>query len=186
LAAAEHALADASPVVRAEMLTAAQWAAPVDRLLLARTVTDDPSALVRLREAELIGLSTQAPDDARLALLAADADPLVAQVAEALAERLASRPETQPDETPSTTAPADEPDEPGEMVGPPAPADDADGPDQPDPDDGDEPPTPAEAKEDAEAISDSETESDTLVLEAAEDGESPASQPADETDTDGP
>ena len=186
LAAAEQALAEASPVVRAEMLAAAQWAAPVDRLLIARTVTDDPSALVRLREAELIGLSTQAPDDARLASLAADADPLVAQVAEALALRLASPPETQPDETPATTAPADEPDD---AVAPPVPEPDApDEPAQPDADDEDdldEPPTPAEAQKDAEAISDGEADDDTLVLDAAEDEESPASQPADDADTDG-
>ena len=81
LSATRELLEDSSAAVRAEMLKALCLARPVDRLFLVGVVLDDPSPLVRLREAELIGLTSDSPDDERLNQLAEDDDPLVARMA---------------------------------------------------------------------------------------------------------
>jgi len=99
---ATKALADDDPAVRAEMLAAVQTADVTDRLLLATVARKDASPLVRLRKAELIGLSTQAPNDVSLIALSRDEDPLVARMAEAMlkALRAADAPSTQPADAP--------------------------------------------------------------------------------------
>ncbi|MHC4561765.1 MAG: tetratricopeptide repeat protein [Planctomycetota bacterium] len=79
-------LSDGSAVVRAEMLTALRRATARDRLVLTGLIADDPSPLVRLQEAQLLGLSVPA-GNVRLAELAKDEDPLVRRMASAFLEK---------------------------------------------------------------------------------------------------
>jgi tetratricopeptide (TPR) repeat protein len=86
-------LSDSAAVVRAEMLASLRRAAVTDRLVLTGLIADDPSPLVRLQEAQLLGLSMPA-GNVRLAELAKDDDPLVRRMASAFLEM----PEPSPDD----------------------------------------------------------------------------------------
>ncbi|HDZ20782.1 hypothetical protein LCGC14_0205350 [marine sediment metagenome] len=93
LAMTRRLLQDRSAVVRAEMLNALRQAERADRLQLMGLVLDDVSPLVRVREAELLGLSAEGAvflgrsskeaEDPRLRQLANDEDALVAKMASA-------------------------------------------------------------------------------------------------------
>ena len=98
-------LQDRSAAVRAEMLDALRQAERADRLQLVGLVLDDASPLVRVKEAELLGLSSEEAEDPRLRQLADDEDALVARMASAF---IKPAPSTQPGETqPAQTQPAD-------------------------------------------------------------------------------
>ncbi|MHC4986272.1 MAG: tetratricopeptide repeat protein, partial [Planctomycetota bacterium] len=102
LAMTRRLLKDDSAAVRAEMLHEVRRARRTDRLLLVGLVLNDPSPLVRLREAELIGLTTDSPDDERLVQLSEDDDPLVARMARAMLAELRT---PDPTDAPESLAP---------------------------------------------------------------------------------
>ena len=79
----ESLLGDGSAVVRAEMIHSLHLASVADRAMVLPTGLDDPSPLVRLRTAELLGTMDDRDRTSRqmLARLADDPDPLVAEMA---------------------------------------------------------------------------------------------------------
>ncbi|HAU39134.1 MAG TPA: hypothetical protein DCX07_15645, partial [Phycisphaerales bacterium] len=87
LAMLKAALADRSPCVRAEALTALQDVSLDAGLLnLVATVVDDRSSLVRFRAAELLGATGSDDHKSVLDYLANDSDEMVRLIAKALLE----------------------------------------------------------------------------------------------------
>jgi len=75
-------LGDGSPLVRAEMINALKLASIGDRALILQAVLDDPSPLVRLRTAELLGTMDDQASRDMLFKLTQDPDQMVAETAE--------------------------------------------------------------------------------------------------------
>jgi tetratricopeptide (TPR) repeat protein len=94
-----QALADRSPLVRAEMIASLAYAELSGEMLnRVGRVVEDPSPLVRLRVVELLGASPLKANDKLIELYTRDANPNVVLMAKAFAQarRQASTPSTRP------------------------------------------------------------------------------------------